>query len=222
MDLQDLSGGLALLLSDLAEHWVLGQRAVGGAEAGVGGAVDVLLLAVVDQLRAGVVGVQLDLVDGRHGLAARVVEQLLHVLNAEVRDTNVLDAAARGQLLHLLPRLDEVPVRVVLLQILGVGGGWPVDQVQVDVVGAQVLEGASDALLDALVPWVVKLGCHPDLISWDARVLDALADLVLVAVGEGSVDVAVAGLEGSLDSLADLVGLGLPGAQTNSGHLSTL
>jgi hypothetical protein len=45
---------------------------------------------------------------------------------------------------------------------------------------------------------------------------------VLVAVCEGSVDVAVSSEESSLDSLANLVGLGLPGTQTNSGHLGAL
>lgn len=221
-DKEDLSGALALGLSDLGKGLVLCKRAVGAAEAGVCGAVDVLGLAVVDELGGGVVGVELDLVDGRDSLAAGVVEELLHVLDAEVGDTNVLHAARSGELLHLLPGLDEVPVGVVLLKIGRVGGRGPVNKVEVDVVGAEVLEGRGDALFHTLVPGVVKLSGDPDLLSGDARVLDTLADLVLVAVGEGSVDVAVSSEEGSLDGIADLVGLGLPGTQTNSGHLSTL
>lgn len=115
-----------------------------------------------------------------------------------------------------------VPVLVVLLEVLGVGRRGPVDEVEVNVVGAEVLERRGDALLDVLVPWVVKLGGDPDLLTGDARVLDALANLVLVAVGEGSVDVAVASVKGGLDGNANLVGLGLPGTETNSWDLSAL
>lgn len=68
---------------------------------------DALLLAVVHELGAGVVGVELNLVDGGDSLAAGVVQELLHVLNGEVGDTNVLDAARSGELLHLLPGLDD-------------------------------------------------------------------------------------------------------------------
>lgn len=219
---EDLGGRLALGLGDLSKSLVLGQRAVGAAEAGVGSAVDALLLAVVDELGGRVVGVQLDLVYGRDSLAAGVVEQLLHVLDAEVGDTNVLHAARSGELLHLLPGLDEVPVGEVLLEVGGVGGRGPVDQVEVDVVGTEVLEGRGDALFDTLVPRVVELGGDPDLLTRNAGVLDALTDLGLVAVCESSVDVAVSSEERSLDGLTNLVGLGLPGAQANSGHLCTL
>jgi hypothetical protein len=221
-DEEDLSSGLALGLGDLGKSLVLCERAVGAAEAGVGSAVDVLGLAVVDELGRRVVGVELDLVDGRDGLAGGVVEELLQVLDREVGNTNVLHAAGRGKLLELLPGLDEVPVGVVLLEVIGVGGGRPVHEVKVDVVHSEVLEGRGDALFHTLVPWVVKLGGDPDLLSRDAGVLDTLADLVLVAVCEGSVDVAVSSEESGLDGLADLVGLGLPGTQTNSGHLSAL
>lgn len=47
----------------------MGKRRVGRAEAGVGSAVNVLLLAVVNELGGGVVGVELDLVDSGNGLA---------------------------------------------------------------------------------------------------------------------------------------------------------
>jgi hypothetical protein len=65
-----------------------------------------------------------------------------------------------------------------------------VDEIQVDVVGAQVLERGVDALGDALVPWVVQLGGEPDLAAGYAGGLDAGADFGLVLVGEGGVDVA--------------------------------
>jgi hypothetical protein len=102
-NLQDLSSGLALALGDLLQCLVVSKRRVGGAEAGVGSAVDTLLLAVVDELGGGVVGVKLDLVDGRDGLAGLVLEEDLEVLDGEVGDTNVLDAARGRQLLELFP-----------------------------------------------------------------------------------------------------------------------
>lgn len=101
----DLLGSLALLLSQLQEGRVPVERRVGGAQAGVAGAVDALGHVVGNQLRRGVVGVQLDLVDGGGDLAARVVQELLEVLDSEVGDTDVPDLAGGRQLLHLLPVL---------------------------------------------------------------------------------------------------------------------
>jgi hypothetical protein len=68
-----------------------------------------------------VVGVQLNLVDGRGDLEARVGEELLKVLDGEVGDTNVLDAARLRKLLELSPCVEEVPVRQVLLEVFRVG-----------------------------------------------------------------------------------------------------
>ena len=74
----------------------------------------------------GVVGVELDLVDGRCGLEARIGKQLLEVLDGEVGNTNVLDATGLGKLLKLSPGVKEVPVGVVLAQVIRVGGRGPV------------------------------------------------------------------------------------------------
>jgi hypothetical protein len=110
----------------------------------------------------------------------------------------------------------------VLLEVIGVGGRRPVHKVKVDVVGLEVLERRGDALFDALVPGVVKLGGDPDLLTGDTGVFDTETNLSLIAVGEGSVDVTVTSEESSLDSFANLVGLGLPGTETDGGNLSTL
>jgi hypothetical protein len=80
-------------------------------------------------------------------------------------------------------------------------------EVQVYIVDAQGLEGAGDTLFNTLVPRVVELGSDPDLLTRNATVLDTLTDLLLVAIGKSCVDVTVAGLERSLDSLADLTRL---------------
>ena len=110
----------------------------------------------------------------------------------------------------------------MLLEVVGAGARGPVHEVEVDVVNAEVLERRGDALFHTLVPGVVKLGGNPDLFTRDTRVLDTETDLSLVAVGEGSVNVTVASEESGLDGFANLVGLGLPGTETDSGSLSTL
>lgn len=202
-----MSSCLALLLGNLLEDRVAGEGRVGGAEARVGGGVNALLLEVVEELGRWVVGVELNLVDSGDSLAGWVVQEDLEVLDGEVGDTDVLDAARSRELLELSPCVDEVPVGVVLLEVVGVGGGWPVHKVQVNVVNTEVLERRGDALFDTLVPWVVKLGCDPNLLTGDTRVLDSLTDLGLVAVCESGIDVAVTSEESSLDGLTDLVGL---------------
>jgi len=83
--------------------------------------VDTLLLAVVEELRRGVVGVQLDLVDSRGDLEVWRGEELLEVLDSEVGDADVANAAGLGQLLQLAPGITEVPIGVMLLKVLGVG-----------------------------------------------------------------------------------------------------
>lgn len=149
---------------------------------------------------------QLDLVDRRDDLAARVVEEPLKVLNAKVGDTDVPHLAGGRQLLHLLPlsvlvcattagdqtigipSFDVVPVGEVLRLVIGVGRAGPVHQVEVDIVGSQSLERGVNALLDTVVPGVVELGGDPDLAAGNTRVSDTLANLRLVAVGKGAAD----------------------------------
>ena len=99
------------------------------------------------------------------------------------------------------------------------GKGSTDHEIQVNVVNAQALQRGLDALFDALMPWVVQLGSDPDLLTWDAGVLDSLANLVLVAVRQCGVDVAVTFLESDLDGIANFVGLRLPGAETDGWNL---
>ena len=96
------------------------------------------------------------------------------------------------------------------------------DEVQVHVIHIQALQRGGDALFHTLVPWVVELGGDPDLFARHARVLDALADFVLVAISERSVNVPVAGLQGGADGLPNFVGLGLPGSEADSGDFVAL
>lgn len=69
---------------------------------------------------------KLDLVDGRRDLETRIGEQFLEILDGEVGDTDVLHTAGLRKLLQLSPCVFEVPVGVVLLQIIGVGRRRPV------------------------------------------------------------------------------------------------
>lgn len=64
---------------------------------------------------------QLNLVDSWCGLETRVRKELLEVLDSKVGDTNVLDAARLWELLELGPCVKEVPVRVVLFEVIRVG-----------------------------------------------------------------------------------------------------
>jgi hypothetical protein len=135
------------------------------------------------------------------------------VSNAEVANTNILHLARRHQLLHLAPRVNVIPVWVDLLHVIWVRAARPVDQVQVNIVSAQVLERGVNALDDALVPWVVKLGREPDLAAGDAGGLDASADFGFVLVAESSVDVALGKL-----GIGGMKKEGLMGAETYGSH----
>lgn len=78
---------------------------------------------------------KLNLVDSRCDLESGVGEQLLEVLDGKVGNTNVLDATGLGKLLELSPGVKEVPVGVVLAQVIRVGGRGPV----LDVVSMYIL-----------------------------------------------------------------------------------
>ena len=80
-------------------------------------------------------------------------------------------------------------------------------EVEVDVINTERFQGRLNALLDALVPRVVQLGCDPDLFTRHARILNALANLGLVSVRERSIDVTIALLKSDFDGIANLIGL---------------
>lgn len=140
-------------------------------------------------------------------------------MDAKVGHSNVPDLARADELLHLTPRVFEVPIVIVLLEVFRDRGAGPVHQEEVEVLDAQELKTLGERLGDSLVPWVVELGSQPDLLAGNTRCANTLADLLLVAVGAGSVDVTVAKAEGSLDGLVHFIGLRLPGAQTDGGDL---
>jgi len=118
-DQKDLLGGGVVLLGDLLQGLVVGQGRVGGSETRVGGEVDTLGLAELDESGGRAVDVGLTLVDGGNGLG--VLQQSLQVLDTEVGDTDG-PGLGRGDLLHLPPGVDKVPVLVDLGLSLTVDG----------------------------------------------------------------------------------------------------
>lgn len=176
---------------------------------------DALGSGVRNQLGRGVVGVQLDLVDGGNDLAARVVQELLKVLDTEVGDADVLDPAGGREFLDLLPSrvlisvfadgmvedspsLDKVPVGKVLLGVVRVGRAGPVHQIEVDVVQAKALKGGFEALRNTVVPGVIQLGGDPDLTARDARISDTIADLGFIAICKSTKGISVSIVEPGL------------------------
>src|SRR6476660_5033493 len=128
----------------------------------------------------------LDLVHGRRhvGLAVDPAQ----VGRLEVGDADGADPAAGVDLLHRLPGLDEVAN----------GGQRPVHEEQVEVPEVEVLqrlvEGGQRVVVR--VEAVVELAGDEDVVAVDAGGADGLADLLLVSVHLGGVDVPVADLEG--------------------------
>lgn len=109
----------------------------------------------------------------------------------------------------------------MLRLILGIGRAGPVHQVQIDIINTQILKRRLNALLNLVVPGVVKLSGKPDLFAGNAGVANTSTNFGFVAVSQGCVNVAVTLQQGVLDGLANLIGLGLPGSQTDGGDLVT-
>jgi hypothetical protein len=156
------------------------------------------------------VGVDLDLVDGRDD--GGTVEQRGEVVDHEVADADRADRAVREQRLER-PVGVEGPVE-------GAGQGLVEDE-QVDLLHTE-LSGALVEPVQGLVVAVVgdpDLGLEEDVGAVEPRSADRVADLALVAVGGGGVDVAVPGVERGADGAARLVGRRLEDAEAQRGQL---
>ena len=160
-------------------------------------------------LRLNEVGVHLDLVDG--GDDAGTVEQRGEVVDHEVADADRADLAVREQRLERPVGL-EGPVERA-------GQGLVEDQ-QVDLLDAE-LSGALLEPVQCLVVAVVgdpDLGLEEDVGAVEAGSADRVADLALVAVGGGRIDVAVAVTQRRLDGGGGLLRRALEHAQAEGGH----
>ena len=197
----NLRGGYAVALRNLSQHGVLQQvttvtqrapRLGRDAVLGVNGA----------QCLLREIGVQLNLVDNRNH--AGLLDNLAQLLLGEVRNTNGTDLTL---LLQLNQRTPGIQVQALLRLS-------PVNQVQVNVVGAQLLKGRLERLKSALVALVgvPQLGGEEDVFASHAGVSDSAAYARLVAVNSGGVDVAVADLQGGAHNLLRDLVLNLPHA----------
>ena len=159
------------------------------------------------------VGVHLDLVHRGHD--GRLVQQRGEVLDHEVADADGADLAVGEQRLQRAVRLQGL----VELRRQGL-----VQDQQVDPVDAE-LAGALLEAVQRLVVAVVAdpdLGLQEDVGPVDAGVGDGLADLALVPVRGGGVDVPVAGRERGLDRGAGLLRRGLEDTEADGGHLDAV
>lgn len=146
-------------------------------------------------------------------------EDLLRLLLGEIADANASNLALFHQRLQRLPRLLDRHINNMNTPISGVNREplrvllrlperhGPVDQIQIQVIGAEILQRLINSLLDisASVVRVPELGSQEKLLARHAGCLDAGSDLSLVVVDSCSVDVAVSMLQGKLDSICDLI-----------------
>jgi hypothetical protein len=96
-----------------------------------------------------------------------------------------------------------------------------VDQVKVDVVQAEPLQRRLERLAGLALAVVLdpELGGHEQLVAGNAAGGDRAADGLLVAVGGGGVQRAVAGGQRVADDLLGLLGGDLVDAEAEDGHL---
>src|SRR5699024_3058214 len=130
--------------------------------------------------------------------------ELDEVLDAEVRGADGADPALVPQLDERLPGLDGETL----------GGGGPVDEVEVDLLEAEIGHGrveGGEGRVAALV-LVGDLGGDEDVVPGEAGRLQGRADPGFVVVAAGGVDVAVSGFEGLHDHVGRDLVLDLPHA----------
>ena len=160
------------------------------------------------------VRVQLDLVDG--GNDVRLRQQRLEVFGQEVADADRPHLAVGEQRLERLVGRDRVVSNAV-------GSGWC--RISRSICSTPSLRGALLERVERLVVAVVAdpdLRLDEDVAAVEAGAADRLADLALVAVGGGRVDVAVADRERRLDRAARLVGRRLEDAEADGGQLDAV
>jgi hypothetical protein len=194
-------------VGDPAQHRLLGRPAPG--QRAVGGEHVAHLLRLLNQLALVEEGVVLDLVAEDGG----DLGGLAHHRRGEVADADVADLAGLLQLQHGAEGL--------LKRHLGVR---PMQQEEIDPLGLEVLEAALGGLDQALVGEIGRpdLGGEENGVAVHPGFADAAADLGLVVVHAGGVDVAVAELKGVGHGPLAVFPLQPPGAEPERRHLFTL
>lgn len=163
-----------ILLGQLGVETVDGT-ALGRHERGegaVGGHSNVMLLVEGNEIAVLEIGVVLDLVDG--GLDLGRLEDGFEVHLQEVGHADGLDTARLLELLELSPALLQV--------LVGLGEPGTMDQIQIDVVEAELLKGDVKRVNRGTLLLSGDLGGDKELLSGNATLLDGLTKLLLVAV----------------------------------------
>lgn len=177
---------------------------------------DALLAVEVQQGSVLKIRVELNLVDGRRDFG-----RLQHHLEVLLPVVAHADAARPATL------LDGLHLRPLDLQLLGlaIGKEGLMDQVQVDVVQAQLLERGREGDLDGLAGGrdVRALGHDVELLTRHTSLANGLAELGLVGVAVGAVEMGVAGFDGR-DGVGDDFGVDgvLVGAALEVGSAQTV
>ena len=220
--LSDVAAGSSRYADDCGIFHQLGRvpvehrRGIGRTKRRIRGEVDPVAGAEPLEFVLGPVRVALHLAHAHRD--GGVSEQVADFLLAEVADADGFDESPSHEVLHRLPRVqdgrrDDGAAFVARHR--------PVHQVQVEVLEFEQLEGLFQRSLDfvGFVVGVPELAGDEDLLAVQLGaledLLESLADLALVLVDAGAVDVEVAGLEGGHDGVLDLAGLGLPSSESN-------
>ena len=146
--------------------------------------------------------------------------QRLKMMPQEVRDPDRPDSTLMVEPLEGAPRVtvDRLPV------IELVSSSWPMDEVKVEIVKAEVSKGLLKGIQGPVVAAlrVPELACDEELFSRDACLPDPegypLAHRALVAIDSRAIDVAIAHLDGTAHGLNRLLAARrLPRAESNAG-----
>mmetsp|Transcript_116537 Transcript_116537/g.277039 ORF Transcript_116537/g.277039 Transcript_116537/m.277039 type:complete len:337 (+) Transcript_116537:112-1122(+) len=226
---QNLGPGLAMGLGRRFHRRegeeALGLGRVAGAQGGIGLQNDAMLLAELQQLFLNKSRVELHLVDHRLYLAG--LHQLLQMSHRVVGDADGLHLSLLIEVLHSLPSTRVTELRRPIRRANLTSGKWPaglrpgpVDDIEVDIVHAQLAQGLV-AGLDRSVVAVARspdLGLQEDVSSAKAGVPKRFAHALLILVDLGCVDEAVASFQGVCHRLHH-IGIGhLVGAEAHHGH----
>lgn len=197
---KDLSGSLVVLLGNSADGGIL--ELVAASEGRVGLDLDAVLVAELDESLTLAERVDLDLVDSGDNLG--VVDKILEVGGTEVGDTDGAD------LTQTLGGLKGAPRLKTLLLILS----RRVDQVEVEVVKTELVEGRAKGVEGSLVAVVgiPELRADVDLLTGSVGFLHPGADgtsaSLLVGITGSGVDMAVAGVKSGSDGILSLLAVG--------------
>lgn len=212
-----------------------------GAQAAVTGDSDSVREAVFDKSWLSIQWMELDLEDRWFDLG--VGEDISDQRGTHVTDADGLNETLVVELLHGSPRLVNwhwiFKHGTVALWMIGplwwvmvlewnvLERNWEMNQVEVDVVEAEVLEGPLASWLDVLLSMlgVPELGGDEEILTLDDTLidgsLDALTGFLFVAIYGSLINESVAQLDGIVNAIGAFVVIDLPASEANCWHFCT-